>query len=81
MEVGFSEALSMLRRNAKWWLESSPAVASPDGTHKAAVQQVIIIKVDRCSLTKSELEEEKEEREDVSLPAPRLRSIERQASL
>ena len=51
LEVGYSETLLMLRRDAKWWLESSPTIALPDGSHKAAVEQVIIVKVDREAVT------------------------------
>jgi hypothetical protein len=43
LEVGFSEGLNQLRRHAKWWLESSPAIVLLNGILKREVQQVIIL--------------------------------------
>jgi hypothetical protein len=51
LEVGFSEELNELRRDAKWWLESSPAIILPNRISKREVHQVIIIKASPSSMT------------------------------
>jgi hypothetical protein len=65
LEVGFSEGLNELRRDAKWWLESSPAIFMPNGISKREVRQVIIF---QASLSSTSLTIESW----VFGPAPRI---------
>jgi hypothetical protein len=51
LEVGFSEGLNQLRRDAKWWLESSPTVVLPNGIPKRTVQQIVIINPSQNQMT------------------------------